>query len=184
VLTQTLALAHPIIPFVTEEIYSYIPGAEGMLAAGIPDRDAETDDAAEASLGRLIEAVQALRAWRDSASVKAGATLSARLVAEGYDHTAEQLARMARLSLADGDGQETAASVAIPGGTVEIAAGDGLDLEAASRKLAARRAQLESDVQRSERKLANQGFVSKAPPEVVAAERDKLARLRAELEAL
>ncbi len=87
VLTQTLALAHPIIPFVTEEVYSYVPGAEGMLAAGIPDRPAETDAAAEASLGRMIDAVQALRAWRDSASVKAGATLSARLVADGYEQT-------------------------------------------------------------------------------------------------
>ncbi len=185
VLTQTLALAHPIIPFVTEEIYSYMPGAEGMLAAGIPDRCTETDDDAELSLGRLIDAVQALRAWRDSASVKAGATLTARLVADGYDQTDAQLARMARLSLADGDGDvATAASVAIPGGTVEILGGDGLDLEAAARRLAAKRGQLESDVQRSERKLANQGFVSKAPTEVVTAERDKLARLRAELEAL
>jgi valyl-tRNA synthetase len=184
VLTQTLALAHPIIPFVTEEIYSYIPGAEGLLAAGIPDQRADTDDEAEASLGRLIEAVQALRAWRDSASVKAGATLGARLIADGYEQTDDLLARMARVSLGDGDRQPAAASVAIPGGTVEIFAGDGLDLEAASRKLAARRAQLESDVQRSERKLANQGFVSKAPPDVVAAERDKLARLRSELEAL
>src|SRR6201999_3373578 len=68
VLTQTLALAHPIIPFVTEEIYSYVPGAEGLLAAGIPDAgEAATDAAAEATITRLIDAVQALRAWRDQA---------------------------------------------------------------------------------------------------------------------
>ncbi len=187
VLTQTLALAHPIIPFVTEEIYGYVPGAEGLLAAGIPDHRAPTDAEAEASLARMIEAVQALRAWRDSAAVKAGATLSARLAADGYEQTSENLARLARLSLASpgaGDGRPAVASVPIPGGTVEILAGDGLDLEAAARRHAARRAQLEADIQRSERKLANEGFVSKAPPDVVAAERDKLARLRAELEAL
>ena len=40
VLTETLALAHPMIPFVTEEIYRHIPGAEGLLAAGLPDRPA------------------------------------------------------------------------------------------------------------------------------------------------
>ena len=63
-------------------------------------------------------------------------------------------------------------------------ANDELDLEAATRKLTARREQLEAEVQRAERKLANEGFVAKAPEEVVAAERDKLARLREELEAL
>jgi valyl-tRNA synthetase len=189
VLTQTLALAHPIIPFVTEEIYSYVPGAEGLLAGGIPEHRTATDEDAEASLGRLIEAVQALRAWRDSAAVKAGATLTARLAAEGYEQTTEQLARMARLSLTDsgacieGDGRP-AASVAIPGGTVELLPSQELDLQAAARKHAARRARLEADAQRSERKLASEGFVSKAPGDVVAAERDKLARLREELEAL
>ena len=76
VLTETLALAHPMIPFVTEEIYSFVPGASraargarqrhgGPTATGI---DAE----AEAELARLIEAVQAIRAWRDSAGVQAG----------------------------------------------------------------------------------------------------------------
>jgi valyl-tRNA synthetase len=187
VLTQTLALAHPIIPFVTEEIYGYVPGAEGLLAGGIPDHRAPTDAEAEASLARMIEAVQALRAWRDSAAVKAGATLSARLAADGYQQTSENLARLARLSLTSlgaGDGRPAVASIPIPGGTVEILAGDGLNLEAAARRHAARRAQLEADIQHSERKLANEGFVSKAPPDVVAAERDKLARLRAELEAL
>ncbi len=187
VLTQTLALAHPIIPFVTEEIYGYVPGAQGLLAAGIPDHRAPTDTEAEASLARMIEAVQALRGWRDFAAVEAGATLSARLNADGYAETRENLARFARLSLTGpgaGDGRPAVASVPIPGGTVEILAGDGLDLEAAARRHAARRAQLETDIQRSEGKLANEGFVSKAPPDVVAAERDKLARLRAELEAL
>jgi valyl-tRNA synthetase len=181
-LTQTLALAHPIIPFVTEEIYGYVPGAEGLLAAGIPDQPAAIDEHAEASLARMIEAVQALRAWRDLASVKPGVTLPALLRADGYTDTSEHLARLARLSLdRSGSSAQTVASVPIPGGTVEIIAGDGLDLEAAARRRAARRAQLEADVQRSERKLANESFLSKAPPDVVAAERDKLARLRDEL---
>ncbi|HEY1509078.1 MAG TPA: valine--tRNA ligase [Solirubrobacteraceae bacterium] len=186
VLTQTLALAHPIMPFVTEEIYSYVPGAEGLLAAGISD-DAHgaVDDDAEAALARLIEAVQALRAWRDFAGVRPGATLTSRLAADGYDLTADHLERLSRMSLAGpDDGQLPAASVAIPGGTVEVFASDELDLEAATRKLTARREQLEAEVERAERKLANEGFVAKAPPEVVAAERDKLARLREELEAL
>ena len=184
VLTETLALAHPIIPFVTEEIYDYVPGAEGLLAARVSDSaDAELDEAAEVELARLIEAVQAVRAWRDATGVKAGAVVSTRLAAGDYEETAEHLARLGRLALSD-DGGEPVASVTVPGGALEILASDALDLGAAERRRAAKRAELEADIDRSERKLANPGFVAKARPDVVQAERDKLERLRAELEAL
>jgi valyl-tRNA synthetase len=186
VLTQTLALAHPMIPFVTEEIYSYVPGTEGLLAPGLPASvavHAARDEGAEASVGRVIEAVQALRGWRDIAGVKAAATVPARLAAEGYEQTGEHLARLARLSLTS-DGAEPVASVPVPGGTIEILPSDELDLEGAQRKLAAKRADLESEIERAEKKLANEGFVAKAPGAVVQAERDKLARLREELGAL
>ena len=76
------------------------------------------------------------------------------------------------------------ATVPIPGGALEILAGDGLDAGAAERKRQERRAKLETEIERAERKLANQGFVDKAPPQVVEAERGKLERLRSELEAL
>jgi valyl-tRNA synthetase len=183
VLIQTLALAHPMIPFVTEEIYGYVPGADGLLAAGIASEPAPLDDGAEASLGRLIEAVQVLRAWRDYAEVKVGATLPARLVADGYGDTHEHLARLARLSFT-ADGAAPATSVPIPGGAVELLPSPDLDLEAAQRKRTARRAALEQEIERSEGKLENQGFVSKAPPQVVQAERQKLETLRSELAAL
>jgi valyl-tRNA synthetase len=184
VLTETLALAHPMIPFVTEEIWSYVPGAEGLLAAGVPRAsDGALDEAAEASLARAIEAVQALRAWRNSAGVKAGATVPARLAASGYEETGPHLERLARLQFSS-DGGEPVVSVPVPGGTVEILANEHLDLEASSRKRDAERERLAGEISRAERKLANEGFVSKAPPAVVEAERAKLDRLRTELEAL
>jgi valyl-tRNA synthetase len=182
-LTQTLALAHPIIPFVTEEIYGHVPGIDGLLAAGIPSEAAPVDESAEASLGRMIEAVQALRAWRDFAEVKVAATLPARLAAEGYEETQAHLARLARLAFSP-DGGDPAASVPIPGGVIELLPTPDIDLGAAERKRSARRAAVEQEIERAERKLANQGFVAKAPPEVVAAEREKLDALRHELEAL
>jgi valyl-tRNA synthetase len=184
VLTQTLAIAHPMIPFVTEEIYRYIPGSEGLLAAGLPEVQATpVDETAEASVARVIEAVQALRGWRDFAGVRAAATVPARLAAEGYEETGEHLARLARVAFTS-DGAEPVASVPVPGGTVEILPSDEVDLEGAERRLAARRAKLETEIERAERKLANQGFVDKAPAEVVQAERDKLKRLKDELDSL
>jgi valyl-tRNA synthetase len=182
-LTETLTLAHPLIPFVTEEIYSYIPGTEGLLAGRVREPlSAEADTDAEQQLGQLIGAVQALRGWRNSAEVKPGANLTARLTASGYEETATLLARQARLTFST-NGGETAVTIPIPGGVVEILGSDELDLGAAERKRATARAELESEIERSERKLENPGFVAKAPAAVVQAERDKLARLCAEREA-
>jgi valyl-tRNA synthetase len=188
VLVETLALAHPLIPFVTEEIYAYVPGASGLLAAGLPDdASAAVDEGAEQSLERVIEAVQALRGWRDQAGVKAGARVDARLAADGYDETAAQVERLGRVTFAaagSANGGEPVASVPVPGGAIEILAGEGVDMEAAERKRAAERARIEADIERAQRKLANAGFVAKAPAAVVGAERDKLARLQADLDAL
>ena len=193
VLTETLALAHPIIPFVTEEIYSHIPGAEGLLAARTNRPGAEIDELAEQTLGRAIEAVQALRAWRDLAGVRVGTRLTARIAADGYEETAAHIARLARIELfgggngaapaTDGEGPPVA-SVPVPGGTIEVLTGDELDLDAAARRLAERRTKLRAEIERAEHKLANEGFVAKAPEAVVAAERDKLERLKQELDSL
>jgi valyl-tRNA synthetase len=183
VLTETLTLAHPLIPFVTEEIYSHVPGAEGLLAGRHLAPVPPPDGAAEDAIGRVIEAVQALRGWRDESSVKVGALVPARLAAIGYEETADHVARLARLELSE-DGAEPVASVPVPGGAIEILPSTEVDLDAAERKRAVERTRLEAEIERAERKLSNEGFVTKAPPDVVQSERDKLDRLRAELEAI
>lgn len=188
VLTETLQTAHPVIPFVTEEVWSHVPGAEGMLAARqAPPADAAAGDAeAERAIAAAIEAVQALRGWRDSVGAPAGARIPARIDAEGYAETAAHVARLARLELLDPAeyGEEPVAQVTIPGGAVSIFASDAVDLGAAERKLAERRTTLAQEIKRCEGKLSNDGFVAKAPDAVVQAERDKLAALREELAAL
>jgi valyl-tRNA synthetase len=186
VLSETVALAHPLIPFETEEIYSLIPGTEGLLAARVSNGTvAEIDSAAEDAVQRAIGAIQELRRWRDLTGVKAGAQLGARLEASGYEDTIEHVGRLARLTLDDGaNGAQPVATVPIPGGQVQIFAGADVDAEGAAKRLAQRRDKLSAEIERAQRKLANEGFVAKARAEVVQAERDKLARLQAELEAL
>jgi len=188
VLTETLLLAHPVIPFVTEEIWSFVPGAEGLLAArqaGPAPTDADRDADAERALADAIAAVQALRGWRDGVGAPVGARIPARLEASGYERTAAHVARLARFDLTDArNGAADAATIAIPGGAVIVHASDAVDLGAAERKLAERRDKLQAEIARCEAKLANAGFVAKAPPAVVEAERAKLAALREELEGL
>jgi valyl-tRNA synthetase len=181
-LRETLLLAHPVIPFVTEELWSLQPGAEGLLAQQriTPPDPALSDPEAEAQIGAAIEAVRAVRTWRDGAQVKPGQVLPARI--QGLDGTAALVARMARLDL-DGEGEPSAA-LSFPGGTIEIRGGALVDPAEEARKLEAERERLRSEIARAEAKLGNQGFVAKAPPALVEAERGKLERLRGELEAL
>ncbi|MCU0313225.1 MAG: valine--tRNA ligase [Solirubrobacteraceae bacterium] len=188
VLRETLALAHPVIPFVTEEIWSLLPGAEdaGLLAgAAFPQPDpALVDAGAEREIGAVIEAVRAVRSWRTGAGIAPGPVLPARLAADGYEATAPLVARLARLDLDAGGAAPAAAVVPVPGGAIELPPSDAVDPEAEAKKLAARRAELEGEIRRAEGKLANEGFVAKAPAAVVDAERAKLERMRGELAAL
>src|SRR4051794_21347677 len=182
ILRETLALAHPVIPFVTEEIWSHVPGAEGLLAAARwPEVDESLSEAAaEAAVQRQFAAVTAVRAWRDAVKVPPGPRLPARLEAEGYEELADGIALLARLEWS-ADGDEAVATVPIPGGAVAVLASEAVDLEADRRRRDEMRRTLESEIGRAEGKLANEGFVGKAPEHVVQAERDKLGALRREL---
>ncbi|MEA2303647.1 MAG: valyl-tRNA synthetase, partial [Solirubrobacteraceae bacterium] len=128
-------------------------------------------------------AVTTVRGWRNDAQVKPGAFLQARINAAGYEETAGLVARLARLELS-ANGGDPAATVAVPGGTVEVLASGDFDPAEAEQRLERQREGLRAEIARAEGKLGNQGFVAMAPPVVVAAEREKLERLRAELEAL
>ncbi len=190
VLEETLALLHPLMPFVTEEIYSLVPGHEGLLAVRrFPVADEGLiDDHAEREVETVKETTQRLRRYRDDVGVPAGARIGARLLAGDAEHRAlyeralPTIARLTRfdLRIADPDGPLGDATVAIPGATVEVQ----VDAEAARARRTEQVASLRQEIERSEGKLANAGFVEKAPPELVQQERDKLARYRRELDDL
>ena len=104
-LDRTLRLLHPLMPHVTEEIWSFLPGERDLLTVSAwPEADGSRDDEeAEAELGRAIAAITALRRYRDLAGVKPSAVLPARLDAPGLESLAPQIARLARIDL-DGGG--------------------------------------------------------------------------------
>jgi valyl-tRNA synthetase len=190
VLEQTLALLHPLMPFVTEEIHSFVPGREGLLAVRqFPVADEGlVDDHAEREVETVKETIQRLRRYRDDLGVPAGTRIAARLLAGDAEHRAlyeralPTIARLARfdLEIAAPDGPLGEATVAIPGATVEVQ----VDAGAARTRRTEEVARLRQEIERSEGKLANAGFVEKAPPELVQQERDKLERNRRELDDL
>ncbi|HZH24133.1 MAG TPA: valine--tRNA ligase, partial [Solirubrobacteraceae bacterium] len=174
VLADTVAIAHPVVPFVTEEVWSHIPGTDELLMGRAwPAADeSRIDPGAEAEIARAIAAVQALRGWRDGIGAAPAAVLPARLEAEGYERTAAYVARLARCEWS-AEAAEPAATVPVPGGSIAVLASDTLDLGAAARKLEQRRDWLDAEIARAEQRLSNAGFVGKAPAKVVQAERDK-----------
>jgi valyl-tRNA synthetase len=191
-LERILRLLHPVMPFVTEEVWSHLPGERGLLAVADwpqPD-DSLIDEESEAALGRVIEVVSDLRRYRDEVGAKASVAIPARLAAEGYDAaTAEQIARLSRFELDGGDthagtGGDVFATLPIPGGAVQVLRSEAFDPAAAEQRLAARREQLRGEIERGEKKLANERFVERAPAEVVAEEREKLEGYRHALERL
>jgi valyl-tRNA synthetase len=177
-LERILALLHPIMPFVTEEIWSYHPSRQGHLAVhSFPTANwTLRDPSAEDEVGDAIELTKRLRAWRDLVEAPAATVLPAR--ADGIEPR-EFVGRLARFEFGE-DGGDPVAAV----GPVKILASAEIDAEAVAARLEARREELRSEVARAEGKLGNEKFVDRAPAEVVEEEQEKLARYRAELEGL
>jgi valyl-tRNA synthetase len=177
-LERTLGLLHPIMPFVSEEVWSYHPSRQGHLAVhGFPVAEESLFDAeAEEEVGRGIELTRRLRAWRDMVEAPASAQIAARVEGEAPQ---EFVGRLSRFELA-GDGGDPIASV----GPVRVLASPQIEAEAVAARIEKRREELRAEVARAEGKLANEKFVARAPAELVEEERDKLERHRAELEEL
>ena len=178
VLERTLALLHPLTPFVTEEVWSYHPSGKGHLAVHpFPRADESLFDAeAEAEVERGIELTRRLRTWREMVEAPAASKLSGRV--EGPSPQ-EFVGRLARFELTENGGDPIAAV-----GPVKVLASGGIDAGAVAARLEKRREELRSEVARAEGKLANEKFVARAPAELVEEEQAKLERHRAELEEL
>ena len=190
VLEQTLALAHPVRPVRPEEIWSFLPDRKAdLVVSEFPVADPGLiDEEAEREIQTLIDAVRALRNYRESVGIQAGAKIPVRVAPEDdaaraiYERGAAIVASQARVSVTfDGDGADATASVSVPGGKIELLAADEVDPAEARRKREAKIAELRSEIKRAEGKLANEKFVAKAPPELVDGEREKLERYKGEL---
>jgi len=174
-LERTLALAHPVMPFVTEAIWEYHPYREGHLVVHqFPDSDSSRiSEAVEAEVGEAIAVTRQLRGWRDMAGVPPKIVLDA---AGDPASVPEFVSRLGRVNIGPGEG-EAVATVSGFG----IQASDELDMEAVRSRIDARRGKVEAELKKIEGKLGNERFVENAPAEVVAEEREKAERLRAEL---
>lgn len=179
VLEAILALQHPLMPFVTSELYQALGHAEQLALAPWPTGAADRlDDGAEADFARLQAAVGAVRSLRGEADLAPTAVITVALTGEGaalVAGEAEVFESLARARLAAGPAVGPTISLALPGLSVSLPLGGQVDVTEYRARQERRLAKLEEDLERSRKKLANARFVAAAPAEVVEEERRRVA---------
>ncbi|GIJ78524.1 valyl-tRNA synthetase [Micromonospora phaseoli] len=185
VLDQLLRLLHPVIPFVTEELWTALTGGETVLTAPWPVSDrALVDDAAEAEVATLQRVVTEVRRFRSDQGLRPTQRVTARLdgLAGAGVAAHEPLIRsLARLDPA-GEGFQASATLAMPGEvSVALDTRGSIDVAAERARLTKDRTAAEKEAGQARAKLDNPAFVGKAPEQVVAKIRERLAVAEADL---
>ena len=197
-LDQIIRLLHPIMPFITEEIYRTLPKAEDaapmLIIAHWPDAQALAvydDEEAERAIAMVCIVVGAIRSTRARYGISPKTALDVAVKAQGTDEALlekqrdliETLGTVAKLTIA-ADVTKAAEDALVVGDGIEIyvnLAGH-VDFEAERKRLEKEQAKLSTDVQKLDKKLSNPGFLAKAAPEIVEKDRNRLAELSDKLE--
>ncbi|MCL2675159.1 MAG: valine--tRNA ligase [Firmicutes bacterium] len=192
VLRETLKLAHPIIPFITAEIFDQLPNkdAEDIMVSPYPSAGRGAFKTAVKDMGEVIAAIKEIRALRHEMNVPAGKrpALFIRPRDGAEKLVKDSLKYVQKLGFASDvtvikdkpDGKTVVLATAL--GEVYIPMGELVDAAAELFRLDRELEQIAEEIARAEGKLRNEGFVSKAPPALIAQEREKLNKFIAQRE--
>ena len=183
VLDQLLRLFHPVMPFVTEELWTALTGGESVVVAQWPVAAGDADPAAEAIVESLMRLVTGVRRFRADQGLRPSQRVPAVFAGIGDSPLAPHEASVrALLRLTEpAGGFSPNASVQAEGITVQLDTSTGIDVAAERRRLTKELAAAQADAEVSQRKLASPSFIEKAPDDVVTKSRDRLAAAQAEI---
>ncbi len=184
VLTGILKLLHPYMPFITEEIYQAIPHVkESIVIESYPEYDASLNyKADEAHIDRIITAITAIRARRQEMNVPPSKKAKLYVVTKYTDtfksaeKIIEKLASASEVILTDSYDSDDAVMIATDSGSMYIPLAEVIDFEKEKARLLQEMKKNDAEIERLEKKLFNEGFVAKAPRQVIEGERAKLAK--------
>jgi valyl-tRNA synthetase len=195
VLDVTLRLLHPVMPFVTEELWTTLTGGESAVVADWPADGGFRDAAAEREIAAVQQLVTEVRRFRADQGLQPGQRVPARLdltEAEAAGLPAHEPAIRALLRLTEpGEGFTATATLPVAGAVVALDLSGAIDVAAERRRLTKDLAAAEKELAQTTAKLGNEGFLAKAPEHVVAKIRTRretaeadITRIRAQLDRL
>jgi valyl-tRNA synthetase len=198
VLEKVLILLHPIMPFITEELWQKLPHTSGsIMKAAFPEAQAQRiDPEAEEQMDTVMAVVAAIRNIRGEMSVPPAFKVEVACLCENrsdiellgrLERTVKDLGRVSRLTVAltgEIEKPKYAAGTVVKNMEVFVVLKDILDFESEASRLQKEIAKLEKEFGLTSRKLSNDDFLQKAPHEVIEKEREKNARLGEKIEKL
>ena len=185
VLRETLKLAHPIIPFITDEIYDALPNkdAEDIMIATYPVYDRKRTYRRDVAItDAVMDLIKGVRNLRREMNVSQSKRTAIHIVpAAGRERILkkmsgyiEKLAFGNSISFDEPEGKN--ASIVTPLGKISIPMGELIDFDKERARLTAEIEKVDAEIARAEGKLANKGFTDKAPAALVEKEREKLEK--------
>ena len=185
VLDQLLRLLHPVMPFVTEELWTALTGAESVMVSAWPGFSYQ-DQGAEAEISSVMRLVTEIRRFRSDQGLRPGQRVAARLAGIAGTPLAgheERIRSLLRLN-PPADGFTASASLAVEGLVVELDVAGAIDVAAERRRMEKDLAAARSEAEQAARKLGNADFTAKAPAAVVAKTRQRLGAAQADISRL
>ncbi|MFZ5562638.1 MAG: class I tRNA ligase family protein, partial [Thermodesulfobacteriota bacterium] len=188
VLRNTLILLHPIVPFVTEEIWHALPGTQGpVMRTSFDGAGTDRNPEAESRMGLVIDVVTGIRNVRGEMNISPSKTLD--VVVHAADEILRQnlavhqdmivnLARLSSFAIAASGEKSRHAATAVVGDAVIYVLLEGvIDFAAELARIEKELARVDKELDGVSKKLSNSGFLAKAPAQVVDAVRATAAEL-------
>ncbi|MEU2131063.1 valine--tRNA ligase [Streptomyces sp. NPDC018352] len=183
VLDVMLRLLHPVVPFVTETLWTALTGRESVVIADWPTDSGFRDDAAEQEIALVQQVVTEVRRFRSDQGLQPGQKVPAELTLTGTPLAPHEAAirQLLRLQPAE-EGFHATASLPVAGATVALDLSGTIDVEAERKRLTKDLGAAEKEKAQAVGKLSNEAFLGKAPDNVVDKIRGRLAKAEADIE--
>ncbi len=185
VLDQLLRLMHPVMPFITEELWCSLTGGQSLVIAQWPSPDAAKQDLKSVELvNKMQEIVTEIRRFRADQGIKTTAKIAAKftgLAAAGLAEYESALRFIVKCEESEGN---FTAKIEVANVVIEFDLTGAIDLVAERARLSKDLATAQKDLNTAKVKLDNEGFMAKAPMEVVSEIRARLQESTADIERL